>query len=154
MTETFVQHCESLFNALVDRSRIQELESGEKVRIFAGRYSEVWRATGISQTYYKPVRNALERHGAILILQKGSRSADTVIVLRELPKEDEWQIDGWADGSDLTKPDQSATLMAEVEEIKKLLGGINIVAALAEMEKRLEAVEVELKKISKSVNKK
>jgi hypothetical protein len=138
----------------MDRSTIKEISGGEKVPVFAGKYSDVWQATGISQTYYKPVREALERHGAILILQKGSRAADTVIVLRDLPNEDEWNIDGWRDGSGLTNPPESDTLRTQVEEIENRLGGINVVAALAEFEKRVETLEQQVavlqgKKVSK-----
>lgn len=154
MTETFIQHCITLYEALADRSSIKELDSGGKARVFAGRYSEVWQSTGLSQTYYKPVREALERHNAILILQKGSRNADTVIVLRDLPKEHEWQINGWRDGSGLTSPSEYDTLRAELDEIKKSQGGINVVAALEQFEKRVVALEVEVSKISKKLNKK
>ena len=154
MTDTFIQHCETLYHALLDRSTPKDIEGGEKkVPVFAGKYSEVWQSTGISQTYYKPVREALERHNAILILQKGSRNADTVIVLRGLPKSGDWQIDGWRDGSGLTNPTESDTLSPDVEEIKKQLGGINVVSALAEFEKRVVALEAQVEVLSKKIKK-
>lgn len=141
MTETFIQHCITMYNALNDRARTQDLESGVKARIFAGSYSEVWESTGISRTYYTSIRNALERHDAIQILQRGGRGADTVIVLNDLPKR--WDVSGWLDGTDkdLTPRPDYAMLEARVEALEKLLGGINVVVALAEFESRVVNLE-------------
>lgn len=158
MTDTFIQHCITVYSALDDRAKIHELKSGEKARVFAGSFTEVFKSTGLSRTYYTSIRRALENHNAILILQKGSRNSDTVIVLRGLP--DKWEIDGWNDGR-LTKPPEYARLRAEVEEqleeIKKSTGGLNVAAALVEFEKRVVTLETEvaeLKKIVKTKTKK
>ena len=141
MTETFVQHCITMYTALDDRARIQDLESGGKARIFAGSYGEAWESTGISRTYYGSVRKALERHNAIQILQRGGRGADTVIVLNGLP--DQWDIEGWNDGQQkrLTKAPEYAMLEARIEELEKSLGGLDVVTALAEFEKRVVNLE-------------
>lgn len=142
MTETFVNHCIKMYQALNDRATDKELESGGTARIFVGSYFECWRSTKIAQTYYTPVRKSLERHNAIDILQKGGRSADTVIHLKGLPEA--WDVDGWNDAVGLTKQRQYATLASDVKEIKESLGGINIVNALQEFERRLVALETNL----------
>jgi hypothetical protein len=138
-----------MYNALNDRARNQDLDSGGKARIFAGSYGEVWEATGISRTYYSSVRKALERHDAIQILQRGGRSADTVIVLKDLPTE--WNIEGWLDGAErrLTNAQDYAILDARVEKLEKLLGGLDVTAALLEFEKRVVKLETKNNKKEK-----
>jgi hypothetical protein len=132
-----------MYEALDERATYKEVESG-KVKVFAGSYTEVWVSTGISQTYYKPVRRALERHEAIEVLQRGSRNADTVIVLKGLP--DTWDIDGWNDKSGLTATTRYAKLEVEVANLKQSLGGMNVVKALEEIERRLVQLETKNKK--------
>src|SRR6185503_4403005 len=131
MTDTFVHHCITMFNALDDRARTQVLESGNKARVFAGSYGEAWEATGISRTYYGSVRKALERHNAIQFLQRGGRGADTVIVLHGLPEK--WDVSGWLDGNDkdLTPKPDYAMLEARIQELERLLGGIDVTTALS-----------------------
>lgn len=148
MTNTFVQHCITLYTALDDRATFKTLKSGEKVRVFAGVYTEVFSATGLSRTYYTSTRRALERHNAIKILQKGSRGADSVILLAGLPEN--WEIEGWNDGH-LTTAVDSAKLRSVAEELqeefKKSTGGINVAAALAEFEKRVVTLETQVEEI-------
>jgi hypothetical protein len=149
MTDTFIQHCITLYQALDDRAKILELPSGEKARVFAGNYTEVYQATALSRTYYSSTRKALEKHDAILILQRGARGADTVIVLKGLPES--WDVEGWNDGSgkSLTNGRDYATLCSDVDTLKDSLGGINVVAALTEFEKRVKALEVQIEEMSK-----
>lgn len=151
MTDTFIQHCIELYNALDDRAQIKELESGGQARVFSGSYTDVFHSTGLSRTYYTSTRKALEKNNAILILQKGSRGADTVVVLRGLPET--WDIEGWNDGSGkvLTNAPDYATLRSDVDEIKKLLGGINVASALLEFQSRVEALEAQIGQNGKSV---
>lgn len=155
MTETFVNHCITVYNALDDRAKIHDLKSGDKARVFAGSYTEVFKATGLSRTYYTSTRRALEKHNAILIIQKGSRGADTVIALRGLPEN--WEIDGWNDGR-LTKPPEYDRLRIEVQEqladIKKDTGGINVAAALMQFESRVEKLEKQVAELQKQTKSK
>ena len=153
MTDTFIQHCIELYTALDDRGKIHELPSGEKARVFAGNYTEAFQATGLSRTYYTSTRKALEKHNAILILQRGGRGVDTVIVLQGLPET--WDVEGWNDGigKPLTNARDYATLCSDVDELKENIGGINVLAALAEFEKRtieLETQVAELQVLVKS----
>lgn len=152
MTVTFINHCIKMYEALNDRATDKELEDGKTARIFAGSYFECWKSTKIAQTYYSPVRKALERHEAISILQKGGRSADTVIHLRGLP--DAWDVDGWNDSVSLTKTRSYARMVSDVEETKRLVGGINIPEALREVERRLDALAEKLDDLTSQSRKK
>jgi len=151
MTDTFVQHCIELYQALDDRARIHELESGEKARVFAGNYTEVFQATGLSRTYYTSTRKALIKNNAMLVLQKGGRGADTVLVLKGLPQT--WDIEGWNDGAGkpLTNAPESAKLRSDVDDIQKLVGGINVASALSEFQRRVETLEAQVQELQKFV---
>lgn len=150
MTETFIQHCIELYTALDDRAQIQELESGQKARVFAGNYTEVFKASGLSRAYYTSTKRALEKHNAILILQRGGRGVDTVIVLQGLPET--WDIEGWNDGTGkpLTNARDYATLCSDVDTLKEQTGGINVAAALVEFEKRVIALETQMQEMLQS----
>ena len=142
MTETFINHCISMYNSLDERAIAKKLDSGESAKVFAGSYYACWRSTKISQTYYSPVRKALERHGSILILQRGGRQVDTVIVLQGLP--DEWDVNGWRDKSDLTATTNYAKLASALREVEKSIGGMNVVKALDSIAKRLDKIESQI----------
>lgn len=153
MTNTFVQHCITLYTALDDRAKTQKLQSGDKARVFAGNYTDVFAATKLSRTYYTSTRKALEKHNAILILQRGGKGTDTVIVLRGLPKT--WDIEGWNDGH-LTIRREPATVEGVEElraEILKTTGGINVIAALAQFEERVVALESQVAEILETLRK-
>lgn len=151
MTETFIKHCVKFYNTLDDRATDKEV-NGRIVRIFAGSYTEAWKASGVAQTYYSPVRKALERHEAIVVLQRGTNQADTVIHLRGLP--DEWDVAGWRNDSRLTSAGIAATILADVQEIKSKLGGINILEALQEVERRLNELDEKFESLNRKTHKK
>jgi len=144
MTDTFVTHCITFYEALEERATLKPLPSGGEALVFIGHITPVWNATGISQAYYTPVMNALERVGAVLRIQRGGRSVDTVISLEGLP--DEWPDDlGWR-GSKAEDPDY-AIIMENLRKINEgTIGGINVITALLEMEERLTALEGKLLK--------
>jgi len=83
-------------------------------------------------------------------LQRGGRGADTVIILNDLPNE--WDVSGWLDGTnkDLTPRPDSAMLEARIQELERLLGGIDVVTALAEFEKRVVSLEKAKRKTTKT----
>jgi hypothetical protein len=150
MTETFINHCITLYNALDGVATDKKLESGGIARVFVGSYTDVWKSTKIPQTYYSPIRISLAKHHAIDILQKGTKNTDTVIVLRGLPET--WDIDGWRDDKGLTKSSRHAMLMADVQDLKKSLGGINVLMALQEFEKRLIKLENSSSRIEQNLS--
>jgi hypothetical protein len=134
-----------MYDELHSRAIDKKLQSGETARVFTGSYVDAWKATGIAQSYYTPIRRALEAHGAITILQRGGRNVDTVIVLIGLP-------DVWEDiPGGLTDGPKYASLNATVKDIERRLGGMNVAAALQEIEMRLTEVEVLTKKLSREM---
>jgi hypothetical protein len=146
MTETFINHCAKMYQALHERAVDKELSSGQTARVFTGSYTDAWKSTGISQTYYSPIRKWLEKNKAILVLQTGGRSVDTVIVLQGLP--DTPEADGWLGNKGLTESTNYARLAESVAEIKKSLGGLNIVEILAEFETRVKSLEEQIQMFS------
>ena len=145
MTDTFIQHCITVYESLQASSITKKLESGENAQVFVGKYAELWTTTGVSRTYYSSVKKCLEKHNAIVVIQRGGRDIDTVIVLRGLPEV--WDVDGWRDGEGLTTATRYATLSSDVQEIKKSLGGLNVVKVLSEFEKRVIESEKKIVKL-------
>lgn len=147
MTSTFILHCEKFYNAIDEVSTDIEAD-GKTVRRFAGKITEVWKSTGIAQTYYTPVTKCLERHSAILRVQTGGRNADTVFILNGLP--DQWEVDGWKGESSvltqsgLTVGQKHDKLDKRLDDLETSLGGINVLKALESMETRLKALEAQI----------
>lgn len=137
MTDTFIQHCETVYRALTERATVKD---GQLV--FVGKLTDAFKSTGLSMTYYGPVFKTLEDTGAILKIQQGGRNLDSILCLQGIPSE--WPEGlGWKgkNSKPLTDESRYGTLLLEVEEIKQSLGGINIVSVLLDFEQRLKALE-------------
>ena len=149
MTPTFINHCETVYRALEERSTLQRLKDGDDVEkeylTFIGAVTPVYQSLGISQAYYGPIFQTLEDVGAILKMQQGARNIDTIIVLRGLPEVGSWPEGlGWKgkNSDPLTENSRYATLLGEIQEIAEgTIGGINVITALAELEQRIVALE-------------
>ena len=153
MTLTFIDHCESVYNALAERSTPQHVESvGDNVLVFTGAVSPIYRSLGISQTYYGPIFKTLEDVGSLVKVQRGTRSVDTIIALRGLPEV--WPEDlGWkgSRSEPLTEDSRYAKILREVQEIQQgSINGMNILTALVELEQRVVALENKVERLGKS----
>lgn len=148
MSETFIGHCVKFYEALNAVSIDHSLDDGEVVRRFAGKVTEVYVSTGIAQTYYSPIIKQLEKMGAIHKVQRGGRNADTVYVLNGLPDMLDPVWEGVSANNSglktLTSTHSYAKLAEQVRELDNLLGGINVLEALEELDSRLKTVEATL----------
>src|SRR4029079_15968167 len=124
--KAIVRHTLAVYNALRDRAK----ERGEDL-IFQGKVTEVYASTGISQGYYSEVFRQLEVQECILYLQRGGRSTDSILVINHPPTAEAFRP---APKSDLTSPEAYANLREDVEALKTLVGGVNIVDALVAVE--------------------
>jgi len=152
MTPTFIDHCESVYNALAERATVQHSASiNADVLVFTGAVSPIYRALGISQTYYGPIFQTLEDVGSILKVQRGTRGIDTIIALRGLPEV--WPEDlGWkgSRSEPLTEDSRYAKILREVQEIQQgSINGIDILTALVELEQRVVALENKVERLGK-----
>lgn len=149
MTDTFRQHCETVYNALKDRATLKPTPEGTQELVFTGAVSEVYQSLGISQTYYGPIFDTLEDLGAILRIQRGGRGIDTVLVVRELPMI--WPEGlGWKgrNSKPLTDDTRYATILLDVQRLQDSIGNLNVLDAMMDFETRLaklEAIVVKMK---------
>lgn len=137
MTSTFINHCETVYNALDERAVIKENE-----KVFSGAVAQVYSMLGISQSYYGPIFQTLEDVGAVLKLQRGGRGVDTVFVLRGLPEV--WPEGlGWngRNNKPLTSSTKYDTLLLDVRRIQEQIGTLDLVGLLVNLEQRLSRIE-------------
>lgn len=134
ITETLAIHMISVYNAMEEKSVEQD-----DLRIYSGSVSTLVRELGISMTYYKVIFRTLYDSGYCAMGDRGSRSKPTTVVLLQRPEKDE--LIGLTDST--FSPILS--LVRELETVKTSLGGIHVVGVVAELEKRLAAVEERFK---------
>lgn len=139
---TLFKHSESLYQEL-EKSAKHEKIKGVKVNAFRGSITQIYRDLGLSYTYYGDIRNALERSGCIAVLQRGTSTQESIIVLHHAPDRAAWQ----EASEDLTAPLEDAMLQQQIGDIKSQLGGINIVEAFTDVERRLEQLDERVRKL-------
>lgn len=135
--KAIVRHSISVYNALLKDSTEETFE-GESIRLYRGPVSRLYASLGIAQSYYTEIFDQLDRQGSITYLQRGSKHVDTVIVLHFPPTEENFRI---RPRKGLTSAENSANLIESVSLLKQLVGGINIVEALIDVDKRLKRLE-------------
>lgn len=115
------------------------------LKIYRGHVTRLWNQLGGSNAYYSKVMRNLTDLGCIAMLQRGAASTESVVAVIRRPDADE--ISG---GNRLTTGEAPAILRAEVEAIKRNVGGINIPEVMQEFDTRLKALEREVGKIVKT----
>jgi len=88
-----------------------------------------------SSTYYSDITRALYDGGYAALLDRGGRSKPSTLVLLRKPKEDELMA--------LTMEAESpiVSLMNRLSVLEASVGGMNVVKALSEVDRRLQLVE-------------
>lgn len=133
-----VKHSQAIYDLLESKSTKEKLD-GRNLPVFRGKLYETFRESGVSQGYYTPIFRALEDGHYITIVQRGNRSVDSVVVLFERPT-DEMDLTG-ASRPARVSPDELEGIRQEVSQIRQSLGGLNIVEALDNLERRLTKLE-------------
>ena len=126
------------FYDLLD-SRAKREEHGEHhLQVFRGSITKVWDEVGASNSYYTNVMRSLKDMSCIVVLQTGSVNVDSIVACLRRPEPSEFSK------PDLTKTPAPATMLQELENIKRNIGGINIPDALQELLDRLVILEREV----------
>ena len=117
----------------LDANAVEE----DDVRIFRGSIVKAYDDLGISHSHYSNVQKMLVESGAIEMLQRGARGIESVYQLNGRPSPEKLRK------SPLTKTNSRATVALEqrIADIQRQIGGLDIVAALADLEKRLGKLE-------------
>ena len=125
----------------------RELESQAKTEpggmlLFDGHHTKILNYLGISTSYWSKIMRTLIEHGNIVVLRKGNVRQTSLITLRSEPSEEK------ISESDLTRPDDGATLVARLEKrVGALEGwresqaGLNVPRAMLDLEQRIAHLE-------------
>lgn len=142
--ETLLRYCETVFDALSANAT----EDGE-LRVWEGRYVELFSGLGISNAHYSRISSTLQEIGSIEIVRRGARGVSTRIVLHRRPEQAD--LDGSVGlDSPLTRPTAADKLTQRVTQLERRLDGIELKTYLANLEKRLRVVEGKVGKQEKS----
>lgn len=136
----------AFFGALNERATT-ETHNGKEVRIFRGKIVEAYKSLEISQAHYSEVRRGLLESDCITILQQGARGTVSIVILHKPPTAEEYEARA-VEKSRLTKSIDAATLAAQLEDLKRSIGGMNVVDVLHNFETRLQELELLVKQLT------
>lgn len=130
ITDTLASHIIVVYNEME-----RNAEDAEDLKIYTGAVSNMIKSLGISMTYYKPIFRALYDNGYCAMGDRGGKNKPSTIILLRRPERDELL--------DLTSGDGESiiSLVNRVESLESSVGGLHIVTALAEFERRLATIE-------------
>jgi hypothetical protein len=131
-----------LYDLLAKETKLEIIQDVE-VPIFRGSLTKLWEQTGGSNAYYSKVMRNLTDLGCISVLQRGAGRMESVVAIIRRPDGEEISPAG------LTRRPRPDTLVADVENIKRNLGGIDIVEAFKDVETRLLSLEREVRDFGK-----
>lgn len=132
-----------LYEVLEQEAEIEKVGNPPKeVKIVRGSLVEIFLKTGFNHGHYSPVWNVLHRQNCVSILQRGSTSTESIVALHHPPEQEKFEQ---SRRGGLTRRPNLDNLMADVEAIKKLVGGIDIRQAFKELNDRVRKLEGETK---------
>lgn len=142
-------NCASLY-AKMDAESVTE-PPGSDTKIWRGKIVDACLSIGIAIGSYSRVVNALRKLGCIEQLEQGNRGRATSYRLVYPPTPEVWRDHAPERAEDLTSPPSLDILSAQIEdvkhELKTILGGINVVEALATLQQQLDRLQQEFKKL-------
>jgi hypothetical protein len=135
------------YDLLKEEARLESIR-GAKVLVFRGSVVRIFRGMSVSQSYYSKIRKSLVDMGCVSVLRQGTRATDSVLVLHRAPTAEDWE--NISDDA-LTPQLDLAIISQRLDDLTKLMGGgIDIGAALANHEVRLEEVEREVQRLGRT----
>lgn len=127
------QHCSLLYS---------RFESEAVEGVWSGKLIDTITDLGIPRGSYTRVLTTLKNGGCIEQSERGFRGSSlTVFILHHPPVE---EIFAESEVEDLTRRPNLDTLASDIQAIKKNIGGINIVEAFAEVERRLSVITAQI----------
>jgi hypothetical protein len=134
INKTLAHHVITVYRAMSEDSQEEENYS-----IYVGNLSQLVESLGISMTYYSRIFRALYDGDYAALEDRGGRDKpSTVLLLREPTVEELLALT-------FTNPGPILSLVKRLDSLESSLGGLHVRNALAEVEKRLEALEAKKK---------
>lgn len=149
-----IGYMSGLYAKMVEDATELTGEDGQPSLIWQGRLIETCVSIGIPKGYYKRVVDTLRGMGSIEMLARGKRGASlTAIALRYPPTVELYGEaivkSGWKHLTANPSPDK---LAADVRDILKNIGGINIVTAFKNHEDRVQALETAVEELRQQLS--
>lgn len=134
VSESLAAHIVSVYGAMEENA-----SNVDDIKIYEGSVATLIRELGISMTFYSPIFRALYDGGYCAMGDRGGRGKPSTVVLLRRPEKDELMA--------LTASKGYATLslVKRLENLESNTGGMNVVGALQELERRLIAIEDQLR---------
>lgn len=126
------------FYRLLESNAERELIDDIELMVFRGALTKLFKGLGVSQSYYSKVMDALKDLGSITVLKRGARGVDSIVAVHSEPIEIDFLMRG---SNRLTSSPQAARLSERVADLEKRLGGMSIVDAIDNLDRRLKALE-------------
>lgn len=141
ITETVANHIIAVYKAMKEDS-----VERDNYHVYVGRLSDLVAGLSISSTWYSRIFRALYDGGYAVLEDRGGRNKPSTVILLREPTVKELLA--------LTISDQDPIMstVKRLENIERSLGGVYVVGALREVERRLAAVEKALAARSKGGN--
>ena len=135
MSQSKIQgYCNALYERMDSEATIEE-----GVRVWKGRLIATCKDLGIPEGSYAKVAAQLRALGCIEQVSRGYRgSAFSMFVLHFPPTDERWLN---LNNSALTNAPSLDRLAAAVEDMRRQIGGINLISALENLDERLGKVE-------------
>lgn len=130
VTDTLATHILAVYKAMQEDSIEQEGH-----RVYVGKLSKLVSDLAISSTWYSPIFRTLYDGGYAALEDRGGRNKPSTVVLMRSPTKDELL------GLTNREPGPILSTMKRLEAIEHSLGGMYVVGALKEVERRLKALE-------------
>ena len=145
-----LEHATALYRAL-DAAATTETVNGKETRVFRGSIVRTFRSLEIPNSRYSEVRKGLIDSDSITIVRRGSKSAESIIVLHREP-DDESIVT--LENLGLTNAAEAAIVFQELQDLRRLIGSISIPDALVNIERRLQEFDNRITKTEQHLNQK
>lgn len=140
--------CCKLYEAMVPTAEVKDI-NGSELFVWSGKITILYKSLEIPQGAYGKVMNQLYHLGSITRLIQGSEAVPSEFALHHHPSERAWSLPYRppSDEPDLTGRVMPATIVQlerKVDDIARATGGLDLVSVLAEFQKRLDALQLEV----------
>jgi hypothetical protein len=142
MTDSLFQTILKFYDAL-DSEAADEIVDGYQgeIRVFRGKITDTYRATGASMAYYTDCKRLLTAMKSLVYLRRGNKSVDTCLLLLERPTLERYEQLSAELAEQLTRHPDYATLLRRIETLEEKTGGTAIVEVLRNFEQRITKLE-------------
>lgn len=143
VTESLATHIIAVYHAM-EEDAVEE----NGTLFWRGSLTQLVRDLSVSMTYYAPIFGVLYDNGFCAMVDRGGRSKPSTVALLQEPTKSLLEPLTWEG------PATRLSLVTRIEALESSLGGMNVVGALLEIDKRLKSIDSKLKGKTNGTSKK